>query len=412
MRIFLAAAVALSALLALPPAPRAEQGRDAFGVMDGETAAVSFFREALRRIRDNSLEPISDQQLAEIAVSAMAGRDRYSKFLPPDELAIMRAEARGEITGIGIRYEAADGRIRVTDILPGSPAERSDMRVGDAVLEVDGVAVGADVDDLARRVRGPEGSSVRLTLQRGADAPEVRTLTRTTMAVASVRWNSSAEVGYIRILRFDRRTAPLVSEALHSAAAAPGIVLDLRDNPGGLVQASADVADAFLERGTIMTSQGRGDGANRVMRATAGDESGRRPLVVLINGRTASAAEILAGALKDHGRAVLVGSRSFGKGIIQSIFPLAGGGAVKLTVAEYHTPAGHAIQKLGIVPDIVVETAEPPPRPRTGAPDPAVDPVYARALAVLRSAPTTDPARPASVSLGAARPGAAVGEGG
>lgn len=360
----------------------------------GEAEAVELFTKALRRIRGSYLEPMSDRQLAEIAIAAMAERDRYSKYLNPADVKQLDAETRGEMTGIGIRYRKEGERVRVSEILPGSPAEKAGMRTGDALVQVEGRLVASlDMAEIGRLVRGRDGVPVRLTLERvGAPALIELSVTRASMTVPSVRWGMAGRVGYIRINRFDRRTTPGVSEALAAlraggGAGLRGIVLDLRDNPGGLVRAAVDVADAFLGGGTILTSVARDGAASRVHTARPGDESGEAPLVVLINNRSASSAEILAGALQDHGRAVLVGSKSFGKGVIQNIYPMPGGSALKLTVARYQTPAGHAIHQIGIAPDVIVDGPESPALTAAGIPDVAADQPFARALKLLDAAP-------------------------
>lgn len=383
----------------------------------GEAEAVELFTKALRRIRGSYLEPMSDRQLAEIAIAAMAERDRYSKYLNPADVKQLDAETRGEMTGIGIRYRKDGERVRVADVLPGSPADKAGMRTGDALVQVEGRMVSTlDMAEVGRLVRGREGVPVRLTLERdGAPAPIELIVERASMTVPSVRWGMAGRVGYIRIARFDRRTSPGVGEALAALRAGSGlrgIVLDLRDNPGGLVRAAVDVADAFLGGGTILTSLARDGNASRVHVARPGDESGEAPLVVLINNRSASSAEILAGALQDHGRAVLVGTKSFGKGVIQNVYPLPGGSAVKLTVARYQTPAGHAIHQIGIAPDVIVDGPESPSLTAAGIPDAASDQPFARALKLLDAAPGRPGAGAVAATPRPATAGAGLGTGG
>lgn len=385
----------------------------------GEAEAVELFTKALRRIRGSYLEPMSDRQLAEIAIAAMAERDRYSKYLNPADVKQLDAETRGEMTGIGIRYRKEGERVRVSEVLPGSPADKAGMRTGDALVQVEGRLVGSlDIAEIGRLVRGRDGVPVRLTLERaGAPALIELMVARASMTVPSVRWGMAGRVGYIRINRFDRRTYPGVGEALAAlraggGAGLRGIVLDLRDNPGGLVRAAVDVADAFLGGGTILTSVARDGSASRVHVARPGDESGEAPLVVLINNRSASSAEILAGALQDHGRAVLVGAKSFGKGVIQNIYPMPGGSALKLTVARYQTPAGHAIHQIGIAPDVIVDGPESPALTAAGVPDAAADQPFARALKLLDAAPGRPGAGTVASTPRPATAGAGLGAGG
>lgn len=409
--------LALALMGVAPAALRAQTVAAEEAAPFGEAEAVELFTKALRRIRGSYLEPMTDRQLAEIAIAAMAERDRYSKYLNPADVKQLDAETRGEMTGIGIRYRKDGERVRVADVLPGSPADKAGMRAGDALVQVEGRMVSTlDMAGIGRLVRGREGVPVRLTLERdGAPAPIELILERASMTVPSVRWGMAGRIGYIRIARFDRRTSPGVGEALaalRASAGLRGIVLDLRDNPGGLVRAAVDVADAFLGGGTILTSLARDGNASRVHTARPGDESGEAPLVVLINNRSASSAEILAGALQDHGRAVLVGTKSFGKGVIQNVYPLPGGSAVKLTVARYQTPAGHAIHQIGIAPDVIVDGPESPTLTAAGIPDPASDQPFARALKLLDAAPGRPGAGTVASTPRPATAGAGLGAGG
>ncbi|HYD68107.1 S41 family peptidase, partial [Azospirillum sp.] len=358
---------------------------------------------ALREIKSRYVEPMSDQELTDIAIRAMAGRDRYSAYLPPAEYKTMRAENEGAFTGLGLRYEPQGEHVRITDTVPGSPAERAGLRAGDLIRAVDQQAVdGQEMATVKQLLSGPLGAAVSLTVSRdGAPAPFDVSVTREEIKVPSVKHAALGAVGYIQIMRFDRQTYSGVSTALRSLRerAGPelrGFVLDLRHNPGGLVNASVKVADAFLEQGTILTAKGRDPDANRTYTARAGDEAGGLPVVVLVNGKSASAAEILTGALKDHRRAVVIGTRTFGKGIIQSIIPFDGGSALKLTTARYFTPSGHSIHEVGIAPDetVAMDDAKPAPFP----PNAAVDQPLARALSILTAGPAS---RPQRVSLGA-----------
>ncbi|HEY0836038.1 MAG TPA: S41 family peptidase [Azospirillum sp.] len=402
-----AALAALCALALVPAAitsrtaaaeDRLAEGAHASPAQAGEAEAVERFVHALREIRSRYIEPVSDRELADIAIRAMAGRDRWSTYVGPGEYRAMRAENDGAFAGLGIRYEPHDGRVRITEALPGSPAERSGLRAGDVILAVDRRAVDAqELGTVRQLLSGPQGTAVSLTVRRdGQAAPFDVSVTREEIQVPSVKHAAVGTVGYIQILKFDRRTYTGVTVAIRAlreriGPELRGFVLDLRNNPGGLVNASVKVADAFLEQGTILSAKGRNPEANRVYTARAGDETGGLPLVVLVNEKSASASEILTGALKDHRRAVVVGAKTFGKGIIQSIIPFDGGSALKLTTARYFTPAGHSIHEVGIMPDEVV--AADPASPAPFPPQAAEDQQLARALSMLAGGQAPQPQR-------------------
>ncbi|MGQ9369663.1 S41 family peptidase [Azospirillum sp. ST 5-10] len=397
-----AAVVALCAFLALPPSSFAEPaGQDGTGDPSmavawagdqdrAEKEAVDLFLKALRRIRSSYVEPISDRELAEIAVGAMAGRDRYSKYMNAADYQEMQQSTRGVFAGIGVRYVPADEHYRIIEVMGDSPAEHAGLREGDVILAVDRQPVAAqDQASVNRMIRGDDGTPVTLTVLRGQGGnPLDVSIVRGKVVVPSVKHTALGEIGYIRIGRFDRQTYPGVSTAIRDlraqiGPALRGYVIDLRNNPGGLVRASVDVADAFLEGGVVLTSRGRDRGANRSYSATPGDETGGRPLVILVNERSASASEILTGALKDHHRATVLGTKTFGKGIIQSVIPLKEGSAIKLTTAKYFTPAGTSIHGVGIQPDEQVGVGVEIDLDWQDKPNPAADQVLARALSVL-----------------------------
>nr|WP_247887419.1 S41 family peptidase [Azospirillum sp. SYSU D00513] len=332
----------------------------------------------------------------------MAKRDRYSQYLPPDEYQATLAHNDGTFTGIGIRYEPSGDRFRIIETMPDSPASEAGLRVGDLIDAVDGQAVaGQETASIRKMIAGPAGQPVTLTYLRDGQAkPAVARLVRRKVAQSSVKSGMIGNIGYIRIRNFDRQTYTGLTEALDAmrGPSLRGLVLDLRDNPGGLVSASVKVADALLERGTILTSRGRDSKANRTYEATPGDETGGVPVVVLVNGNSASASEILAGALKDHGRARIIGAQTFGKGIIQTIIPQSEGSAIKLTTARYYTPAGISIHGTGITPDVVVQ--DETKHPWGDTPRPEGDVQLARAMEELRTAPKGDaPMRKQIVSM-------------
>ena len=381
------AAVTMSGMAIAAEDPFAQDAHSV-PVQRREAEAVERFVHALREIKSRYVEPMSDRELTDIAIQAMAGRDRYSAYVRPDEYRKIRSEQDGAFAGLGIRYEPQGNHIRIAEALPGSPAERAGLRAGDVIVAVDRQAIeGQEMATVKQLLSGPEGASVSLTVSRdGVPALFDVSVTRAEIKVPSVKPMAMGSVGYIQILKFDRQTYSGTSVAIRSLRERigpdmRGFVLDLRNNPGGLVSASVKVADAFLEQGTILTARGRDRGASRIYTAHAGDEAGGLPIVVLVNGKSASAAEILTGALKDHRRAVVVGTKTFGKGIIQSIIPFDGGSALKLTTARYFTPGGHSIHEVGIVPDetVAMDDSKPAPFP----PNAADDRQIARALSML-----------------------------
>jgi carboxyl-terminal processing protease len=394
------AAAVLSSLISLPilPLPAAADPLDfsnesVASVPSGpESEALDRILRALRQIRGSYVDPISDRELADIAIEAMAKRDRYSQYLPPAEYEATLAHNDGTFTGIGIRYEPAGDRFRIVETMQDSPAAEAGLKVGDIIDSVDGQPIaGQEIASLRRMIGGPAGVPVTLTVSRdGLQKPIETRLVRRKVAQSSVKSSMLGTVGYIRIRNFDCQTYSGLSEALDTMRdqKLTGLVLDLRDNPGGLVSASVKVADALLEGGPILTSKGRDHKSNRSYTATPGDESGGVPVAVLVNGRSASASEILAGALKDHGRATVVGTRTFGKGVIQTLLPQSEGSAIKLTTARYYTPSGASIHGVGITPDIVVpDEAE---HAWGTAPTVQQDVQLARALEALHGAPKGD----------------------
>ncbi|WP_051340810.1 S41 family peptidase [Azospirillum halopraeferens] len=405
MKVPYAAAIALCAFLALPvpafaqPADEHAQAAPAQqSVRDSEREAVDLFIQALRSVRSSYVEPMSNRELAEIAIGAMAGRDKYSKYMNAADYQEMQQTTRGVFAGIGVRYAPDGNRYRIIEVIEGSPAEQAGLRHGDVILAVDRHSVSEqDQASVNRLIRGANGTSVTLTILRGDAAnPMDLAVVRGTVTVPSVKHAAVGQVGYIRIGRFDRQTYPGVNKAIRElraeiGPALRGFVIDVRNNPGGLVRASVDVADAFLEDGTILTSRGRDRAANRTYTATAGDETGGAPVVVLVNGRSASASEILTGALKDHGRATVIGSKTFGKGVIQSILPMKEGAAIKLTTARYFTPAGHSIHEVGIQPHEQIGPDTEANLDWQERPDAATDQPLARALAILNARGTLPP---------------------
>lgn len=333
--------------------------------------------EVLERVKRDYVDGVDDHMLMDNAIRGMVSAlDPHSAFLDAEEYDEIRASTTGSYPGVGIEIAAEADGIKVLRPIEGSPAFRAGVRSGDLIVAIDGEKVGADVDRAIERMRGPAGSHVTLTLARvGAPAPIDVPLQRAQVAVHSVE-HAMLEpgYGYLRITSFSETTAGDVDRAIADLERASqgrltGLVLDLRNNPGGVLEAAVEVSDAFLESGIIVTAEGRTPDSRFRMDASPGDEIGGASLAVLVNGASASAAEILAGALKDHHRAVLVGRTTYGKGSVQTVMPLSNGRAVKLTTSRYFTPSGASIQGKGIAPDIVIDGEETVPDTATAASD-------------------------------------------
>lgn len=325
---------------------------------------LSLFGDVFQRVREEYVEEISDEDLIDSAISGMlTSLDPHSSFLPDDAFDKMRERTRGEFGGLGIEITMEDGLVKVVSPIDDTPADRAGIEAGDLIIRINEEEVmGLTLSEAVERMRGPVGSDIEITVMRQGRDPFPVTLTRDVIKMRSVRFESYGEVGYIRITTFSEQTTPGLEKAIASLReehgdALDGIVLDLRNNPGGLLSEAISVTDTFLEKGEIVSTRGRKEDEAARFFATAGDKSSGLPLVVLINSGSASASEIVAGALKDHGRALVMGTRSFGKGSVQSIIPLPGHGAIRLTTARYYTPSGVSIQSTGIEPDIMVELA-------------------------------------------------------
>lgn len=320
--------------------------------------------EVLELVRKDYVDDVSDQELIEAAIRGLvADLDPHSSFLSAEELNEIRISTAGEYSGVGIEVELADGAVNVISPIEGGPAARAGVLAGDTIVAVDEVPVSKDnIDDTIDRMRGKPGSTVNITIAR-TDVPQPLhfKLARANVQVHSVK-SSLPEpgMGYVQITHFSETTASDVQKALAQLKAKnhgklEGLVLDLRDNPGGLLEAAIGVSDLFLNDGVIVTANGRASDARFEMDAQPGDDLNGAPLIVLVNGGSASASEIVAGALKDHGRATIVGQQTYGKGSVQTVMPLSDGHAVKLTTSRYYTPSGVSIHKVGITPDVVLD---------------------------------------------------------
>ena len=382
------AVVAASAAAAVTPA--------ASGV-----AGHRLIDEVVGRIRREYVETVPETAFDEAAVKGIVARlDPHSAFLDAEQYDEMRATTTGSYSGVGIEVSAEDGRVVVVTPIEGSPAARAGVRAGDIVLAVDGQPVTADrLEETIGRMRGRPGTLVRLAVGR-AEEPEplVFALQRGEVHVHTVRAERlPGDYGYVRITQFSDSTPTDLLESLSGlmhrsgggsdvASLQPlhGLVLDLRGNPGGVLESAVSVADAFLERGLIVRADGRTAESRFQMSATPGDALGGEPLVVLVDGGSASGSEIVAGALRDHGRAALMGERTFGKGSVQTVIPLRDGQALKLTTSRYYTPSGTSIHEKGIEPDIVIRKLEHELRTGQRAAAPLEDPAVLTALQYLR----------------------------
>jgi carboxyl-terminal processing protease len=322
-------------------------------------AARSLLEEVEERVRSEYVEPVTKEQLDLAAVDGMvASLDPHSAFLDPDEYEAMRVSTAGHYSGVGLEVAERDGRIAVVTPIDGSPAARAGVRSGDILLEIDGRTVaGGALDEIIDRMRGFVGSTVRLTVERsGEPEPLQFALERSEVHVRTVRAEPlPGRYGYLRVTHFTDATPRDFDRALadlQSTGPLRGLVLDLRGNPGGVLESSVSVADEFLDSGIIVRAEGRTAESRFELRATAGDALRSAPLVVLIDRGSASGAEIVAGALRDHGRATLMGERTFGKGSVQTVMPLANGQALKLTTSRYFTPSGASIHDRGLEPDV------------------------------------------------------------
>jgi carboxyl-terminal processing protease len=322
------------------------------------------FSDIFARIKSDYVEPVDDKTLLEYAIRGMlTGLDPHSTYLNPDEYQELRIGTTGQFGGLGIQVGMEDGFVKVISPIDDTPAFRAGLEAGDLIIRLDEQSVkGMTLNDAVKLMRGPPGSDIKLTVVReGLDKPMTFVVTRDIINVQSVKSRMlDPGYGYVRITNFQSKTGRDMIAAINklkkeNKADLKGLVLDLRNNPGGVLNAAADVSDAFIESGKLVYTEGRIENSHFEFDAKPGDVMKNAPIVVLINGGSASASEIVAGALQDHHRAVLMGSKSFGKGSVQTIQELRNGGAVKITTARYFTPSGRSIQGDGITPDILLD---------------------------------------------------------
>ena len=321
------------------------------------------FTEIFARIKQDYVETVSDEQLLEDAVRGMlVGLDPHSAYLDEEEYQDLKVGTSGEFGGLGIEVTMEDGFVKVVSPIDDTPAQKAGLLSGDVIVRLDEKPVkGMTLNDAVKIMRGKPGSSLLLTIIReGESTPLKKTIVRAIISVKSVKFRTLEEgFGYVRISNFQMKTGANLKEAIEALKSEnkeglKGLVLDLRNNPGGVLNAAVEVSDSFLEKGLIVYTQGRIENSALKFNAAPGELLDGAPIVVLINSGSASASEIVAGALQDHKRAVIMGSKSFGKGSVQTIMPTSNGGAVKLTTARYYTPSGRSIQAEGIDPDIVL----------------------------------------------------------
>ena len=372
-------------------------------------ADARMLAEVLERVEHDYVNPVDDHQLLQSAIRGMVSSlDPYSAFLDSEEYDEIKISSSGQYSGVGIEVSLEDEQVVVVSPFDGSPAAVAGIRPGDIITSIDGVPVNTTaLTDTIGRMRGKEGTPVRIgILREGSPEPLEFTLKRSKVQLHSVTAElPEPGIGYLRIAEFSETTGEDTVAALRTlrkrnAAPLTGLVLDLRNNPGGVLEAAVAVADAFLDSGVIVSAKGRTPESKFEMSATPGDELHGAPIVVLVNGGSASAAEIVAGALKDHHRASLMGRKTFGKGSVQTVMPLSGDRAIKLTTSLYYTPSGVSINHRGIAPDIELPRDQKPPADPAPADAPLErrDPDVRRAIEELK-APTVGIGRPVSAAL-------------
>jgi len=375
-----AAGVFAATQLAAPLAAQENAPRSTYESLD-------LFGDIFERVRSSYVEEVDEAALIEAAINGMlTSLDPHSSYLPPKSFEDMRVQTRGEFGGLGIEVTMEDGLVKVVAPIDETPAARAGVEAGDFITHIDGESVlGLTLSEAVEQMRGEVGSEIVITVAReGEEEPFDISITRDVIKIRAVRARVEGDVGVIRVTTFNEQTYENLVDGLEEIRAelggsdnVKGYVLDLRNNPGGLLNQAIAVSDAFLDKGEIVSTRGRDARDSERHNAEAGDLAEGKPLVVLINEGSASASEIVAGALQDHRRAIIVGAKSFGKGSVQTIMPLSGQGAMRLTTARYYTPSGRSIQALGIEPDILVER-------RTIAEAEEPDPRFTRSEADLR----------------------------
>ena len=338
----------------------------AWAASDETYRQLDLFGDVFVRIGQDYVEEVEDQELIEAAINGMLrALDPHSSYLNPKTYRDMQVQTRGEFGGLGIEVTMENGLVKVVSPIDGTPAEKAGLMAGDYITHLDGEPVlGLSLTQAVEKMRGPISSKISLTISRpGEEQPFDVDIVRDVIKIQSVRSRKEGDIAYVRITSFNEQTEMGLKRAMERLRkeigdSFKGVVLDLRNNPGGLLDQAVSVSDAFLERGEIVSTRGRKPEDTQRYSAREGDLADGKPVIVLINGGSASASEIVAGALQDHQRAIILGTKSFGKGSVQTIIPLQGRGAIRLTTARYYTPSGRSIQAKGIEPDIPVEQAK------------------------------------------------------
>lgn len=329
---------------------------------------LAIFGDIFERVRANYVEAPDEKDLVKNAINGMlSSLDPHSSYLDSSDAEDMRTQTRGEFGGLGIEVTMEDELVKVITPMYGTPAEAAGVLAGDFITKIDGTEVrGLNLEAAVDKMRGPVNTPIVLTIMReGVDKPLEITIIRDVIKVQAVKWRIEGDVGYLRVISFTQQTYDDLAEGIKKITEEvgedklKGFVLDMRLNPGGLLDQAINVSDAFLDKGLIVSTRGRDERDSRRFSARDGDLINGKPVIVLINGGSASASEIVAGALQDHRRATVLGTQSFGKGSVQTIIPLGESGALRLTTALYYTPAGTSIQGKGITPDILVNQTLP-----------------------------------------------------
>ena len=353
----LTAALAVTLLIGSPAAADTKNNADTYRLLN-------LFGDVFERVRAEYVEEVSDEELIEAAITGMlTSLDPHSSYLNAKNFKDMQVQTRGKFGGLGIEVTMENGFVKVVSPIDDTPAARSGIKPGDFITHLDGKPVlGLTLGEAVELMRGKVGSDIRLTIKRENTAAFDVTITRAVIPLRTVRSRVEGDIAYIRISSFSQPTTDGLKKAMAKLKTElgdefKGLVLDLRNNPGGLLDQAVGVSDAFLEQGEIVSTRTREKEQHQRFNARPGDLADGKPIVVLINGGSASASEIVAGALQDHKRAIILGTKSFGKGSVQTIMPLGRHGAMRLTTARYYTPSGRSIQAVGIDPDIAVEQA-------------------------------------------------------
>lgn len=326
---------------------------------------LNLFGDVFERVRADFVDEVQDKELIESAIDGMLmSLDPHSSYLNPEKYEEMQVQTKGEFGGLGIEVTMENRLVKVVSPIDDTPAYHAGIKAGDLITHLDGKQVlGLTLSEAVESMRGPVGTDIVLTVRReGVDKPLEVTITRAIIKIRSVRSRAEGDAGYIRITTFNEQTVNGVKKAVEDIRnqigdSMIGLILDLRNNPGGLLDQAVGVSDLFLDKGEIVSTRGRRHDSTQRFNAKPGDLAEGLPLVLLINGGSASASEIVAGALQDHRRAIVLGTKSFGKGSVQTIIPISGRGAIRLTTARYFTPSGYSIQAKGIEPDIIVKQA-------------------------------------------------------